>query len=217
MYENAPFWKRFLSNFLDFVIVFSFSALIVFFATSSDKENFTPNFYNIKLPILLIILLISAYYLLTPIITKGKTLMMLVFRIKIIDNSNKKFKVLSFLKRNIVGCYIWILIFLISVIFFSPLQLSEMGNIKENDNTLSILNVFKNVIGYFISIWFVIMAVNYIIIIKNSKRNGVSEIISGTRVVNWKIVQESKKIQDIPIYPFYKKYRNIVYYQVDKF
>ncbi|QIW62576.1 RDD family protein [Mycoplasmopsis gallinacea] len=217
MYENAPFWKRFLSNFLDFVIVFSFSALIVFFATSSDKENFTPNFYNIKLPILLIILLISAYYLLTPIITKGKTLMMLVFRIKIIDNSNKKFKVLSFLKRNIVGCYIWILIFLISVIFFSPLQLSEMGNIKENDNTLSILNVFKNVIGYFISIWFVIMAVNYIIIIKNSKRNGVSEVISGTRVVNWKIVQESKKIQDIPIYPFYKKYRNIVYYQVDKF
>lgn len=217
MYENAPFWKRFLSNFLDFVIVFSFSALIVFFATSSDKENFTPNFYNIKLPILLIILLISAYYLLTPIITKGKTLMMLVFRIKIIDNSNKKFKVLSFLKRNIVGCYIWILIFLISVIFFSPLQLSEMGNIKENDNTLSILNVFKNVIGYFISIWFVIIAVNYIIIIKNSKRNGVSEVISGTRVVNWKIVQESKKIQDIPIYPFYKKYRNIVYYQVDKF
>ncbi|VEU58365.1 RDD family protein [Mycoplasmopsis gallinacea] len=217
MYENAPFWKRFLSNFLDFVIVFSFSALIVFFATSSDKESFTPNFYNIKLPILLIILLISAYYLLTPIITKGKTLMMLVFRIKIIDNSNKKFKVLSFLKRNIVGCYVWILIFLISVIFFSPLQLSEMGNIKESDNTLSILNVFKNVIGYFISIWFVIMAVNYIIIIKNSKRNGVSEVISGTRVVNWKIVQESKKIQDIPIYPFYKKYRNIVYYQVDKF
>ncbi|WP_036452952.1 RDD family protein [Mycoplasma buteonis] len=210
LYKNSPIFRRLIANIFDWLVLLSIS--YSFFALSSlANSNLNVNYY---LPTALFFVWINFYFLLLPVITRGKTLGYIIFNLKIISTNEKKFTFLSLIKRNLVLTFLLDAALIIALSGVKPIYLLQVSeNVKKVDQNKS----------QQLLLWLAIAFIDAVLLINffgffyglfDKKNLTFTDIISNSRVVVNKPITEEKKI-DLVFLPYYSHRRKYQYYQVN--
>ncbi|MBN0919496.1 RDD family protein [[Mycoplasma] gypis] len=169
--KKAGFWPRFLATLIDLfifmVIVFAFS-FIVF--DNKTKDFKSEGFYYLWLS--LIIITDAFIWVLLPILTKGRTLGLLCFRLKIVSKHKKDPLWKTVLKRQLLFAVLWIIVFACWMIFISKDTFVLV--LKTNKQNINQLNWIQRI---FVTIPLTLSAltaiINWMMIISNAKSSRV--------------------------------------------
>ncbi|MGX9340557.1 RDD family protein [Mycoplasma sp. 128] len=126
--KKVGFWIRFTITFSDLFVFLIFLFAITFAMISPDKNNvsFRQNYlYYVWLS--LIIIFIFSWWILIPFLTKGQTVIMWIFRVKIIPKKKKQNLFLALLSRQSFGAIFWIIIMLAWMILISPESFEQVA------------------------------------------------------------------------------------------
>ena len=118
---KANFWIRLLSTFID-LFLFMFFVITTSFAVFNYKKGSYYHIANYYIWLLLIITYLTFFYIVLPIIWKGKTIGMAICKLKIIkkdENDKSKFSKVIFDRQRLFA-FLWICIFLAFIIFIHP-------------------------------------------------------------------------------------------------
>ncbi|QGZ97681.1 hypothetical protein GE118_02585 [Mycoplasma sp. NEAQ87857] len=213
MYQNSGLLRRFFANLFDFILTIFIS--IVFFATVLNKTNdhnlvditkSTKLFYT---PFILMLFWINFYYIVMPLLFKGRTLFYWIFGIKIIYTQTKTFDWKLIVKRNYLGCLYFSIVIILFLVFIHPNHFHFKDNKIALDNTIYTQIVIK-VLSIFLYVWVVILGFGSIFMIFNRKKLTLIDKITDSRVVlKDQIILEEK--QEIMLLPFYNYHRNYKY------
>jgi len=119
--KKANFWIRLLASSIDLSLF-----VIFLIATSFMVFNYQKNTYyhiaNYYVWLFLIITYLTFFYIVLPIIWKGKTIGLAICRLKIIKKDNASFDKFSkiIFDRQRLFAFLWICIFLSFIIFIHP-------------------------------------------------------------------------------------------------
>ncbi|UUD36747.1 Uncharacterised protein [Mycoplasmopsis californica] len=174
-YQNASFWIRFLSDIINLGFFFGFetAAYYVFNLFANPWVGF-----GLLLCFTLFLLIFN--YLCLPLITNFGNLGMIVTRIRFLSEKKNK----SILKRNIFTSFLWCLILIITCCVMLPYH-----NLMDHNGKMDLkkLPLFVNIIVYIISaimtFWFLLMFLNYVVILVRAKRRSIIDFLSDQRVV----------------------------------
>ena len=129
--EKAKFWSRLVSALIDiilFCVVAISTSLICIkkeLVTSINVEMYlVKNDYTYFLWLFILILLLSLLYILIPLICNGRTLGMMILRLKLNYNNQRKYYVI--LKRTELGVFLWIFVIVIFMCFVWPTTINKM-------------------------------------------------------------------------------------------
>ncbi len=129
--QKAGFWSRLIYFLIDFIffssIAISTSLICIKKEFISDINNeiyLVANDYWYFLWLLFLIINLSFFFIIIPLIFNGKTLGMMIIRLKVNFNSSKKYQ--SILKRMELGVFLWIFIVLIFMCFVWPNTINKM-------------------------------------------------------------------------------------------
>ncbi|MBN4083564.1 RDD family protein [Mycoplasma sp. CSL10137] len=203
-YQNSFFYKRFFSEIIDFIL---FLLVSIFLVWAIGIFNYAKNIPTNKLvwSTLIGIFNNSIFFIIIPLVLKGKSIGKYLLKIKIISSKNNEFDSISIIKRSTLSfslmSLMWVLVFLVA--YYNSYYVDE----KKSNLTLEIINKFFQIFTYAISIF---KFIDYLFIIVYKKKLSVIDIITKTRVVNKdEIIVDD--IELIKLVPFYSKRRNIVY------
>ncbi|QKT05326.1 RDD family protein [Mycoplasma sp. OR1901] len=202
-YQNAFFYKRFFSEIIDFSLSLLISILIIWaIGIFSYKEKIPTNI--LIWTIFVGIFNISLFFLVLPLIWRGKTLGKFLLKIKIISSKNNKFNYFSILRRSLFAVLplfiIWTLVFLVA--YYNSHKIENANNV-----TQEIINKFFQIFNYAISIF---KFIDYLFVVVYKKKLSIIDIFSKTRVVDKdEIIIDD--IELVKLMPFYSKKRKIVY------
>ncbi|RIV16406.1 RDD family protein [Mycoplasmopsis gallopavonis] len=215
LYQNAKPWKRFGSNFIDLLLSIG-GALVLFLVFK--REKMLKNEWLFLLPFLLTLIWINFYSLAVPSITNGQTIGNWIFKIKMINQTTKKFSFKGLLLRNIFMSLALsaIIIIFISGIWYNDFENSQFQLItKTTDSKISstlkfkynIINpLVKNLTIALINLWLLTNSLGFLFIIVNVKRLSLIDLISGTRIVEKKPIEV--ELPNLPkLLPYYRPYR----------
>ncbi|WP_027120974.1 RDD family protein [Mycoplasma leonicaptivi] len=212
MYKNASLSKRFLANFLDLIIIlfFFFICIVLPFLIKPQNKIIDSIFYSI---ITVIILILNFFYLIIPIFTKGKTLGMLLIKIKIIDSQTKDFRIKTLFLRNVFNSFLLSLPWVLTLIFFSKdsLFFNEKKQIWEIKQTL-LNKIILQIIIMLLTIHFSIFTISYFMILFNKKKLGLNDILTDSRIVENKMINIMEVENDIKFVPELNTRRKFRYF-----
>ncbi|QNM93749.1 RDD family protein [Mycoplasma sp. Pen4] len=233
MYKNAPFWKRFGTNLIDLAIVIGFCILIYIAGGSSQpasdktQQGLDPKFFYTSIS--LSIVLINFYYLITPIFFHGRTIGMLIYKIKIIDTDTKDFKYYKLIMRNILGSiYVSVLLIIVMAVIdpsndfvYAPDKdgvsklVFKFQTIKESKDFTThdqIVQLATGVVAALFSLWLAINTIGYAMNIIYSKKLSLVDLVSSTRIVNQE-PQATIDVKEIHLLPFFDTTRKWKYFK----
>ena len=132
--EKAKFWSRLVSTLIDiilFCVVGISTSLICIkkeLVTSINVEMYlVKNDYTYFLWLFILILLLSLLYILIPLICNGRTLGMMILRLKLNYNNQRKYYVI--LKRTELGVFLWIFVIVIFIVMSSIVKIFKIVTI----------------------------------------------------------------------------------------
>lgn len=218
LHKNASFWTHLISNTLDFLIVFALLYINYFaFLKHEIVQKYSYYlFFIFSISILLI------YFLIIPYFLNIRTFGVFIIRKQIIVNllpiKWKKIKIIFF--RYIFNFLYWAMIFLLFILFIKKEDFIEFKKILElikekqiNLYTNKKLLFFYQIISILCSLWFLIASINYCLIIFKKNKLGLKEIISNTRMVDFKHFVASDLIKETIIYPNKITNKTFSYYE----
>ncbi|QJR44336.1 RDD family protein [Mycoplasma miroungirhinis] len=136
---KASFWRRLLSSIIDFTIFFIFLLITSVLVIDKKNANFYENYFY-YIWIILIIFYILLIWIIIPLISKGKTIGMIITKLKIIPSS-KKYKLKKvILQRQLLFAWLWIIVLILFIIFVSPetfIQASKLNKSTINQLTIT--------------------------------------------------------------------------------
>lgn len=170
--KNAGLFIRLLSTIID-VLFFCFFGIVLSLISisettignffDSDNPNISSNILNQKIYIVnnlywlwlfLLILILFIEFILIPFFLKGRTIGMLITRLKLKYDNEKFIKVLFY--RNCLGSFLWIIVIFLFMIFVSPNTINKYLLYKEINN-LTIENKEEILSKINFSIWEIIL------------------------------------------------------------
>ncbi|MEA4134247.1 RDD family protein [Mycoplasma sp. 2704] len=202
MYKNASFFKRFFSNVFDNFLFISFSTVIFLIMLDHANQTLTHRIVSV----VLVCVWMNVYFLILPLLLKGQTLGMKLFKLKLIDTNSKQFSYKLIFKRNIIGIFMLQVIFLLTII---PMCLQKEMTIKEFEKT----NEFKSssaFISALMTAWLAIHTIGYTMLIFYKKKLTLLDLMFNTRIVEDKQIQQVLE-EEIVLLPFYNKGRKYRY------
>ncbi|WLP85854.1 RDD family protein [Mycoplasma seminis] len=202
MYKNAGFFKRFFSNLIDFVLVVAFIFAIA--ALVHWK-------YYQTLGISLI--WINCYYILFPLIWKGKTIGMLILNLKVINSADKKFHYYLIFKRNVLGCF-FITLNVVIILIAAGIMQKKLGNSLDEQTIKSTLSgqVLTGILTAFMGTWFIIQTLGYFMLIFSKRKLTLLDISFNSRIVEDKYLELIEE-KDIILLPYYYTERKFRYFE----
>ncbi|MCU9936138.1 RDD family protein [Mycoplasmopsis cynos] len=132
MYKNSSFIKRFVANIIDLVLSLLLIILLFYLISFSNKNNQEISKFSFYGGFVLIIICINVFYLIIPIIIKGRTFGLLIMKLIIIDSGTKKFTIKMILLRNVFVSFYLTFVMLFIMIFLSEksfVVVNERGHI----------------------------------------------------------------------------------------
>ncbi|SJZ43335.1 RDD family protein [Mycoplasmopsis verecunda] len=212
MYKNASFFKRFFSNLIDFVIFFAF-ALAIFFTvkpTLITQQTSTGYYYA---SISLITIWMNCYYIVFPLLWRGKTIGMFVFNLKLISSKDKTFHYSLIFKRNMFGCLFVTINFIIILSATSATDLSNLRNHTDNVKNLDYkIQVVTAIITALMGTWFLLHTLDYVILIFSKKKLTIIDIAFNSRIVEDKLLEKISS-KDVILIPYYYTERTFKYFK----
>lgn len=211
LYQNSSFFKRFFSSILDAVISIIVCVFLFFLiANFSDLRNVEFNKLQYYLTFILVISFLVFYYIFIPYFWKGSTLMMHIFKMKIInEDKNKKINLLDLIKRNFL-LYIILLNLIYIMVFFDNESIRDFKLSDEQIKNLPFWNKAKINFTYaFTTVFIFTSFLNYVVLLLNKKKLSAIEYVSNTRVVNKKTIYVEKN-QNIKLMPVQIEEREII-------
>lgn len=195
VHKNTNFWIRLLSNAIDMLITIAFMVgmyLIIIFQKETSNIEYIA-FVVINMSYLIV------YFIFFPILAFGSTLGQHITNLKMITDELKTIRNRDVLSRNILGVWYWILIFLLYLAFFAETDLKTVIQTEQNQRTIS-QNIGIAFIGTLSSNWFLIMFINYAVLLFSKKKLALIDRVSKTRVVYKKqiFLEQEKEILLIP-------------------
>ncbi|VEU75916.1 RDD family protein [Mycoplasmopsis columboralis] len=212
MYENSGFWRRFISNLLDFLTSLGVLVGVVYFFLPKNKEDFQNNPIYFYGTILSAIIWVILYFFIIPYFFEQQTIFQRIFKLKVIQKNHTKLSWKQFIIRNLFAGGFWIIIFTFVMIL---IQISDFN--FENNQTVEFVSSFKtkfaqSFISALISYWFLFQFINNVMIIVNKKRLNLIDYISKTRVVIDKFIPLINE-QEIKLIPYYSELPTFEYYK----
>lgn len=135
----ASFSYKFFSMLVDLFIILIIIIPLSLITIVNNNGIYTINKLNYYIWFLTFIFLQIFFYLLIPILTKGKTIAMLIFKLELQSLNLDENIYISIIKRNFLTTFLWILL-LISFICFVPPSSAEKllkaENLVENDKAV---------------------------------------------------------------------------------
>ncbi|QCZ36614.1 RDD family protein [Mycoplasma nasistruthionis] len=206
MYQNATFFRRFIANIIDLLIVLS-TVIVILIISRFSNSNQTIKYY---LSLSLIIFWLNFYFLIVPVLIKAKTIGLLIMKLKIINN-NKQFSFLTLLKRNsLLGFYLSLLIVL-TMIFIRPNDISS----TQNGIKITVqFQFFQTLISTLLSIWFFIQTAGLMMLLFAKKKLTLLDYAFNSRVVIDKYIEPNDQ-KHIILIPYYYHERKFYYFKGD--
>ncbi|QDF64911.1 RDD family protein [Mycoplasma nasistruthionis] len=206
MYQNATFFRRFIANIIDLLIVLS-TVIVILIISRFSNSNQTIKYY---LSLSLIIFWLNFYFLIVPVLIKAKTIGLLIMKLKIINN-NKQFSFLTLLKRNsLLGFYLSLLIVL-TMIFIRPNDISS----TQNGIKITVqFQFFQTLISTLLSIWFFIQTAGLMMLLFSKKKLTLLDYAFNSRVVIDKYIEPNDQ-KHIILIPYYYHERKFYYFKGD--
>ncbi|WP_027120628.1 RDD family protein [Mycoplasmopsis lipofaciens] len=202
IHKNISFWYRFLLNLIDFslfliLITINYWFLFVKNANNHYKEFITFNLISITICLVL--------FLLIPLVFQGRTIGMIVLQTQLlydIKNKNNFYK--TILKKSIITCFYYIFIIIILIILIWPKDIDEFkqitNNIRSSKNFKLIMT--NRLIYTLSSIWFLLIAIHYGMLIVRKDNRSLFDFISDSRIVYLKHFEIKKIINKQKLMPF---------------
>ncbi|AMD81045.1 hypothetical protein MCANPG14_02481 [Mycoplasmopsis canis PG 14] len=198
MYKNSGFFKRFIANIIDLSIAISLILLIFYLLTKNINKVALPSasvFYFSSLSAIIVSLLV---YLFIPVFFEGKTIGLIILKLKIINSHTKNYSFSSIIKRNLFTSIYFSAVIIFIMLFLAPNSFVVLD--KNGQNILSIKDdiyhlIIMRIITVFLSIGFFISMVGYLFVIFKPNRLSIVDWLSETRIVeNTLIVSKDKEI-----------------------
>ncbi|VEU70421.1 RDD family protein [Mycoplasmopsis glycophila] len=211
LYKNSNFWKRLLSNLIDLTIILSFffgSFLIAW--NTKNETRWIKNEIIFITPFILNIIFISFYWIFLPWLTNGKTIGMMIFKIKIINSSKTRIKLITMIKRNYLLTFplLFVLILFISSVYYYHID----------ENSFSIKTdyfwqqfVYKSVISLN-NIFLFVNTIGFLYIFLNDKRISLIDLVSDSRIVDDKVIFIQNSQKENKLLPFYNHKKEFEFY-----
>lgn len=122
MKKKSGFFIRLSSLILDLLIFCSIgiSSSLMCIGKNEKEISIINSFTHYYLWLLLLIFTLSIQFILIPILTKGRTIGMLICRLNLIKNDEQEKIQVVILKRQILGSIPWIIMILLYIAFVTP-------------------------------------------------------------------------------------------------
>ncbi|ACF07568.1 RDD family [Metamycoplasma arthritidis] len=128
--KKANFWIRLLATLIDVIFFLAFAIGLSFGTFNYQKGTY----YHLALYYFWLICLIAyliLFFIVIPIVWKGKTLGMAICKIKVIKQNEKdKFSKVIFDRQRLFS-FLWVFVFLSFICFVSPETFLQAANIKQ--------------------------------------------------------------------------------------
>ncbi|MCU9935479.1 RDD family protein [Mycoplasmopsis cynos] len=212
MYKNSSFIKRFVANIIDLVLSLLLIILLFYLISFSNKNNQEISKFSFYGGFVLIIICINVFYLIIPIIIKGRTFGLLIMKLIIIDSGTKKFTIKMILLRNVFVSFYLTFVMLFIMIFLSEksfVVVNERGHIflKIRDDIYH--KIVLQVVVILLSIIFSIYTFGYLFNIFKANRLSIIDFLTSSRIVENKKYTKNSIVKFTPIYYEKRKFRYI--------